>query len=229
MSSSTSEEAPAPTARSVVEAAHAAAITPYRELVLDRLRSQLADSPDFDGPQADAFLRVVAAVVWYAAYRIDHPAEFMRRVEPGENVVEQDLADDLHLWLQSGALTEGVVVYEPQRIGGGRADIVVAFTNQRVVNELKRELHDASREKLEAAYADQAATYDATDYPFGIAVVLDLTGPQTGAAPRLDECLWVHHHRGDESGGTGRWLVFCRIPGRRTTPSALTKTRKRKS
>ncbi len=172
-------------------------------------------------------MRVVAAVLWYAAYRIDH--EFMRRAEPGDNVVEQDLANDLHSWLNSGALTEGVIVYEPQRIGGGRADIVVAFTNQRVVNELKRELHDASRENLEAIYADQAASYDATDYPFGVAVVLDLTGPQTDATPRLDECLWVHHHQGDESGATGRWLVFCRIPGRRKTPSALTKASKRKT
>ena len=122
-------------------------------------------------------------------------------------------------WLRSGALLQGIPIYEAQKLGGGRADITVVFTAHRVVNELKRETCNSSRESMEATYAEQGSSYDATDYPFGIVTVIDVSAePQT--TPRLDKCVWLNEH--EDEGGV-RWLVFVRVPGRLSTPSEHTK------
>ena len=117
-------------------------------------------------------------------------------------------------------LARGGINIEVRRIGGGRVDVLIAFGTHRVVVELKRELAEASHEGLEAAYGAQAASYQATDYPFGVVLVLDLSADQTGAAPHLDDLVWVHKC---EAEGRDRWLVWCVVPGRRVTPSQLSR------
>jgi hypothetical protein len=86
----------------------------------------------------------------------------------------------------------------------------VGFRDYQVVNELKRETKDSSREAMERTYSEQAGSYDATGYPFALVVVLDVaTAPPS--TPRLGECIWVHKH--EDTGGV-RWLVVVRVPGR---------------
>lgn len=166
---------------------------------------------------------VVRAVVLFLSARLRSPQTYQREDGKGAEAVEDDLQEDLFQWLQSGALTHGMTIYEPQRVGGGRADIAVIFTNQQVVSELKREQRDSSRESIQRTYAEQAGSYDATDYPFGIVPVLDVSA-EPPSTPRLEECVWVHAHQ--DTGGT-RWLVFVRVPGRMSSPSAHTQRARR--
>lgn len=188
-------------------------------MVLERTRASLTASEHFHGELADDFMLVLRAVVLFLAARLDAPKPYQREDGKGPTAVEDDLQEDLFDWLRSGALLEGLPVYEPQKVGGGRADISVVFTAHRVVNELKRETRHSSDEAMEIAYAEQGSSYDATDYPFGLVTVLDVS-TQPPTTPRLDACVWVHKH--DDAGGT-RWLVFVRVPGRLSTPSAHTK------
>jgi hypothetical protein len=192
---------------------------PFAEVVLERVRTELAASEHFRGELAEDVMLVVRAVVNFSAARLDAPKAYQREDGKGATAVERDLQEDLFDWLRSGALLQGVAVYEPQKVGAGRADISVAFTTHQVVNELKRETRDSSHEAMESTFAEQGSSYDATDYPFGLVTVLDVsTEPST--TPRLDACVWVHRH--EDEGGT-RWLVFVRMPGRLSTPSAHTK------
>jgi len=168
---------------------------------------------------------VIRAVVNFLSARLRAPKPYQRESgtdAKAASAVEQDLQEDLFEWLQSGALTHGLVIYEPQKMGGGRADISVAFTAHQVVNELKRETRDSSREALQATYAAQGSSYDATDYPFGLVTVLDVAA-EPPSTPRLEECVWAHRH--EDAGGT-RWLVFVRVPGRLSTPSEHTRRAK---
>lgn len=165
---------------------------------------------------------VVRAVVKFLHVRLRSPKDYLRADGKGAAALEKHLQEDLFEWLDGGALTEGLVIYEPQKVGGGRADIAVGFRDYQVVNELKRETKDSSREAMERTYSEQAGSYDASEYPFGLVVVLDVaTAPPS--TPRLGECVWVHKH--EDAGGV-RWLVFVRVPGRLSTPSAHTKRAK---
>lgn len=193
--------------------------TPFADLVVERVRDGLAESGQFEGELADNVMLVVRAIVNYVAARLDSPKPYQRESGMGATAVEADLQVDLFDWLRSGALLQGVTVYEPQKVGAGRADISIAFTAHQVVNELKRETRDSSREAMERSYAEQGSSYNAADYPFGLVTILDVS-KEPPTTPRLDTCVWVHRHEDD--GGT-RWLVFVRVPGRMSTPSAHTR------
>jgi hypothetical protein len=163
---------------------------------------------------------VVRAVVNFLVARLNAPKPYQRETGNGAKgaaAVEGDLQEDLFDWLRSGALLQGVTVFEPQRIGAGRADISVVFTSHQVVNELKRGTRESSHEAMEASYAEQGSSYDAADYPFGLVTVLDVSG-EPPTTPRLETCVWVHKH---EDGGGTRWLVFLRLPGRLSTVKSV--------
>jgi hypothetical protein len=112
---------------------------------------------------AENVMLVVKAVVLFLAARLDSPKPYQREDGKGASAVEADLQEDLFDWLRSGALLQGTPVWEQARMGGGgRADISVAFTSHEIVNELKREQKDSSREAMEETYSAQAGSYDAT-------------------------------------------------------------------
>lgn len=168
--------------------------------MIERVRAELSAAEEFQGDVADNVMLVVRAVVYFLAVRLRAPKPYQREDGKGAGAVEGDLQDDLFEWLQSGALTHGMKVFEPQRVGGGRADLAVVFSAQQVVNEVKREQRDSSREAMQMTYAEQAGSYDATDYPFGLVPVLDISS-EPASTPRLGECVWVHRHE-DTGGGT---------------------------
>lgn len=161
----------------------------------------------------------VEAIVRFLAARLNRPRPYQREDGKGASAVERDLQDDLLDWWASGALTQGLTFYEPQDVGGGRADLVIAFSTQRIVHEVKRQQRDSSKTAMEHTYAEQAASYCAADYPFGVVPILDISA-QPPSTPHLGECVWVHRH--EDAGGT-RWLVFVRVPGRLVSPSEHTK------
>ena len=195
-------------------------VTPMIRLVEERVLGALTEESLFKGQIAEDVGAVISATVRYVARRLDAPKPFMRAGFSEENVVEQHVADDYEDWLYGLPLSRGSVSIEVRRIGGGRADALIAFGTHRVVVELKRELANASRESLEAHYGAQAASYQATDYPFGLVLVLDLSAEQTGAAPHLEDLVWVSQVHAE---GRDRWLVWCVVPGRRVTPSHLSR------
>jgi hypothetical protein len=92
-----------------------------------------------------------------------------------------------------------------------------------VVIELKRELNDVIPTALQAHYDDQAASYQASDDPFGIVLVLDLTQlAATRRAPHLQDLIWVQELPGP---GRARWLTWAVLPGRIPSPSAHSRSR----
>lgn len=194
--------------------------TPMVRVVEQRILSELANDEAFSGAVAEDVGAVVSLTIRYLARRLDHPADFMRAEFDEENVAERHLADDFESWLALAQLGRGTVTTEVRRVAAGRADVLVAFGTHRVIVEFKRELTDASRAALEEHYADQAASYQATDYPFGIALVLDLSTEQESAVPHLEDLVWVGKA---DVPGRDRWLVWVVVPGRRVTPSALSR------
>ena len=187
------------------------------EVVFDKL----AEHPDFTGRLAEDVGVVARAAIRYVAYRLGNPADFMKAGFSEETVVEQHLADDIERSLAAAPLNQGTVAIEARRIGGGRADVVVGFTTHRVIIELKRELSDATADALEHHYADQAASYQAVDYPFGIVLVLDLSAEQTVLLAHLRDLIWTSNLA--VTGSPNRQLVWCVLPGRRVSPSALSR------
>jgi hypothetical protein len=158
----------------------------------------------------------------FLSARIDAPKAYMREDGSGNDALEADLQTDLLEWLKGGVLLQGITVLEPQQVGGGRADIMIVMGGQRIVIEVKREKGSSEREALQDSYSRQAGSYDATDYPFGLVAVLDISeSPPT--TPRLVDCVWVHAFGTDES--SKRRLVFVRVPGRLRTPSSQGRTR----
>jgi hypothetical protein len=192
---------------------------PQASLLVDRVVEELSAAPDFvDGVAANVTL-VVEALVMFLSARLDAPRAYMREDGKGEDALEAELQADLLEWLRGGALLQGITVLEPQHVGGGRADIMIVMDGQRIVIEVKREKGSSEREALHDSYSRQAGSYDATDYPFGLVAVLDISDlpPMT---PRLVDCVWVHTF-GPE-GTSKRRLVFVRVPGRLRTPSSQT-------
>ena len=186
------------------------------------VEAALREHDEFHGQVAEDVMLVLGSVIRYVAARLAGPAHFMKESE--ELPVEKELADDFELWLRSGILNRGTLTIEHRAMGGGRADVAVGFGTHQVVVELKRELDDASREHLETVYSDQAASYQATDYPFGAVLVLDLSLVQTTSTPRLPELIFTSEQA---VASDRRLLMFAIVPGRRQSPSELTQLAKR--
>lgn len=194
--------------------------TPMVRLVEEQIIAELDEHDDFTGRVAEDVATVVRSVIRYVGYRLGTPADFMRADFEGDPL-EQHLADDFEQWLGASPLQRGVATIEVRHVAGGRADVLVAFGTHRLIIELKREKSDASRNALETHYAGQAASYQATDYPFGIVLVLDLTSEQTTALAHLRDLVWTSNT--DIGAGSTRPLVWAVVPGRRVTPSALSR------
>lgn len=102
---------------------------------------------------------------------------------------------------------------EERDVAAGRADLSVTRSH-RLVIEVKRELSDASRPALHAAYGGQAAAYSAGGPRISLELVLDLTDHSDGV-PSLANSVWV-----DEviAGGEIRHVVTVVVRGNRPTP-----------
>jgi len=136
--------------------------------------------------------------------------------------VEADLQQDYYQRLATGQLG-GSVSVEPTDIATGRADVIVTFGTLRYLTEIKRELSNSTRAKLEDKYIRQAAEYGNTNVPFGQLLVLDLT-PHPYGAPRVDESVWLARHRPPGT-TTERLVIVGAVTGNRPAPHDLSPDR----
>jgi hypothetical protein len=94
--------------------------------------------------------------------------------------------------------------------------MLVVF-NEVLYVECKREHVDAAPDVLASA---QGGAYSAAQHRLGIVAVLDLTAVQSASPPLFRDCLWIHEQTVADG---GRVLLFVKVPGRRVTPSALSR------
>lgn len=186
----------------------------------------VSECPDYrDNPTGKSLFNCV--LIWTVAFlrhRLDASsatAPYLFEKTGGEQAKESDLQSDYHQFLSSVIVTTEV---EVRNVGGGRADVRCTYRNERLVVEIKREGSDSSFDGLAAAYEDQATDYQATGIRLGILLVLDQTERRKGT-PHMSSLVQVRTvTRKDEL--HPRWLTVVKVPGRRLSPSDLTKVAK---
>ena len=141
------------------------------------------------------FSLLVLYTVRFLVYVGDSRQTYTELIKPGTPApLEAELQKHFLQYL-SGTELAGRVGMEHSNIAGGRADVITTFDGaQRYVTEVKRELGDASREKLEDAYLAQALEYQSTSQPLGQLLVLDLTDHSKGT-PHIRQSVWVTHRQ----------------------------------
>lgn len=138
---------------------------------------------------------------------------------------EDLLQEDFFRWLSTNVAGAGL---EATNVGGGRADILVRSSNERIVVEVKRELADSSFESLAASYQAQATDYQNVSIRLGFLLVLDLVSTNNEGTPHISSLVRgqsVQRAREDSP----RLLVIVKVPGNRKRPSDLTKAAKSRS
>ncbi|MFJ9317921.1 hypothetical protein ACIRN4_27285 [Pimelobacter simplex] len=193
---------------------------PVIDNLLGTVVEGLASCEDFNGTVREEFIEVVTAVLRFAADRVDAGRESWKKdiaylfpPEKGDPPFgEEFLQKDAYKWLGNSPLRPHTRL-EERDVAAGRADLSVTRSHRFVI-EVKRELSDASREALHAAYGGQAAAYSAGGPRISLEMVLDLTDHSDGV-PSLANSVWV-----DEvvAGGESRHVVTVVVRGNRPTP-----------
>jgi len=130
---------------------------------------------------------------------------------------ESALQEDYFRWLSTQTAAGEI---EATNLSGGRADVALKTTGERIVIEVKREMQEASFDFLAKSYAGQTTEYQNVSIRLGFLLVLDLTEARRSGAPHirsLVECRPVL--RAGE--GEPRYVVIVKVPGRRYLPSAI--------
>jgi len=196
---------------------------PTNELVerlTARLVRDLTENESFVGAARMNFTFMVLYTVRFLVYVGDHSRPYTKLIPKGGPApLEVELQEHFYEFL-CGTELVGRVGMEHRNIAGGRADVITTFDGaQRYVTEVKRELNDASRNKLESAYIAQALEYQSTNEPLGQLLVLDLTNHSAGT-PHINDSIWVTHRR-DEEGRVRSSAVVAVVRGNRPTPHAM--------
>lgn len=143
----------------------------------------------------------------------------------GSPVTEDLLQDDFYRWLTTNIAGSDI---EATNVSGGRADVRVRSSNERIVVEVKRELTDSSFASLAASYEAQATDYQNVSVRLGFLLVLDLVKPGTSGTPHLSSLVKAQSvQRVGEA--SPRLLVIAKVPGNRLRPSDLTRAAKSNS
>lgn len=132
---------------------------------------------------------------------------------------ESALQDDYFRWISTQSASGEM---EPTNLGGGRADVALKATGERMVIEIKREMDDASFDSLANHYAGQTTDYQNVSIRLGFLLVLDLTAPKLEGTPHirsLIQCRCIQRLSESEP----RHVVIVKVPGRRYLPSGITK------
>lgn len=173
--------------------------------------------------------RLYDAILLWTVRFVTNRLEVTRKDDPtvaylferadGSLAHEDELHEDYFRWLATAASSADL---EPTNIGGGRADVRLRASNERIVIEVKRELSDASFDALATRYAGQTTDYQNVSLRLGFLVVLDLTTENREGTPHLTSLFQTRRiqRRGED---VQRVVTIVRIPGRRKRPSDLTK------
>lgn len=185
-----------------------------------RLVADLSENTAFTGMAKADFSLLVVQTVRFLVFVGDNAQPYTAPIPRGaQPPLEAAIQDGFHQFLSASDLA-GRVGKEHSNIAGGRADVIVTFDGaRRYVTEVKRELSNAARESIDAAYLAQAVEYQSTNVPLGQLLVLDLTDHSHGT-PHIDDSIWVTHRR-DTTGKVTNSAVVAVVRGNRPTPSAM--------
>jgi hypothetical protein len=149
----------------------------------------------------------------------DPSVSYLFETSDGTLAPESALQDDYFRWISTQSASSEM---EPTNLGGGRADVVLKTTGERMVIEVKREMDDASFDSLASHYAGQTTDYQNVSIRLGFLLVLDLTAPKLEGTPHIRSLVQCRPiQRPGES--DMRHVVIFKVPGRRLLPSAVTK------
>ena len=114
---------------------------------------------------------------------------------------------------------------EPTNIGGGRADVRLKSSSERLVIEVKRELKNSSFDALSASYQGQTVDYQNVSVRLGFLLVLDLSNDSKMGTPHIQSLVQTRlvQRVGEDQ---PRLIVIVKVPGNRKRPSDLTKAAK---
>lgn len=201
-----------------LEAVGRSKVAPVISALIERTIGGMAECPDFTGAVREAIQPVIVSTIRFLASRQDAQGGgllsrtgYLFRAD----ALEKELGFDLIEWFQGNG-PYGLTV-EAQEVGGGRTDLMFTFDGFRFVIELKRETADASVAGL-TRYLRQAATYQVTDIPVGMLMVLQLTGALPG---HIRDNVWIDRVPPATPGGTERFVLVVRVPGNRKVPSKV--------
>lgn len=152
----------------------------------------------------------------------DPTVEYLFQRADGSNVTEDALQADFFRLLTTNAAGSDL---EPTNLGGGRADVRLKSSSERVVIEVKRELVDSSFDALAASYQAQTTDYQNVSVRLGFLLVLDLANNTNEGTPHIRSLVQTRlvQRTGEDH---PRLLVIVKVPGNRKRPSDLTKAAK---
>lgn len=182
--------------------------------------------PDYaDQSTRQLFNTSILGSVRFLSTRLDATKQYSPRFaylfEPddGKFSDEDALKIDYMEYMQSQNSGTGI---EVSNLAAGRADVLFTYRTSRLVAEIKREQQDASFDSLKAQYLQQTVSYQATNSRIGLLIVLDQSEESRGVVPHLSALVKsVQYHRAGEA--VSRMCVIIKVPGRRVTPSSLSK------
>lgn len=149
----------------------------------------------------------------------DPSVKYLFETSDGTLPPESALQDDYFRWISTQSASGEM---EPTNLGGGRADVALKATGERMVIEIKREMDDASFDSLASHYAGQTTDYQNVSIRLGFLLVLDLTAPKVEGTPHLRSLMQCHSIQ--RIGETEpRHVVIVKVPGRRYLPSDISK------
>lgn len=152
----------------------------------------------------------------------DPSVAYLFETSGGTLPLESALQDDYFRWISTQSASGEI---EPTNLGGGRADVALKATGERIVIEIKREMDDASFDSLVSHYAGQTTDYQNISIRLGFLLVLDLTAPKLEGTPHirtLVQCRSIRRVNETDA----RHVVIVKVPGRRYLPSGITKNAK---
>jgi hypothetical protein len=152
----------------------------------------------------------------------DPSVTYLFETSDGTLPPESALQDDYFRWISTQSASGEM---EPTNLGGGRADVALKVTGERMVIEIKREIDDASFDSLASHYAGQTTDYQNVSIRLGFLLVLDLTAPKLEGTPHirsLMQCRSIQRLGETEP----RHVVIVKVPGRRYLPSGISKNAK---
>lgn len=187
---------------------------------------------------------VVESIVSFTQYVRDILPDYTRCLEDagkGQEASEEDLQEHLFEVLRSKFNRN--VIYEYQRIGGGRPDTVLKFEEVMFPIEVKHEFSSIEQQHVHNMYITQADIYAAATDNISFLMILDLrtingAGHKTRTASRrrqgqpsdhvslytLDESFWLDGLPSDPQilHSAKKAVIVGLIPGNRPRPSSTT-------
>jgi hypothetical protein len=196
--------------------------------IVDDCIQAVSNHPDYrENPYGRSLFRVVVLyTLRFLTNRLEmtkgHAPNMTYLFENADGTLpkESALQDDYYQFMVSALA--GTVKIEVPDVGSGRADVVFKLGSERLVVEVKREASNSSFLSLEKSYASQASDYQNVSIRLGLLLVLDQTEIRRSGTPHISTL--VHPLRLVREGEIDpRWIVIVKVPGRRVTPSQLSK------